>query len=309
MIDKLPTTETSLTSSLIREEELKKDNVEFVCGDDKMFCLIRLLNTKKIHIIITKDLDLSCWDVEAGCEDLRQNDPHWSSFEIEEIYYIILESLSEKKFVFKIESQFARLEIPFQMGSVKFNLKIEIPEKKCDNDSLVSLQREQIRKLLKKVEKLEHVIDQLPNKYPKKVFLLTSSSWNYVQANWVDFPNAKGQVELKQDKLYKWDLCINGVCGSGSHNYTQFRLCVESDDKNVVIYQPSEAGVQKYLIAAYGGYEQSVQERNTLKVDKSALYTIKLQVRCSGSGYGINWNSTYGSASLFVEEIAAKPDH
>jgi len=306
MVDKLSTTETSLTSSLIRGGELKKESVEFVCDDDKMLCLIRLLNTKKIHLIITKDLDLSCWELEADCEDLRRKDQHWSSFEIEEIYSIILESLSEKKFVFKIEAQFARLEIPFQVGSVKFNLKIEIPEKKCDSDSLVSLQGEQIRKLLKKVEKLEkleHMIEQLQNKHPKRVFFVTTSFWNYNLANWADFPNATGQVELRQDKLYKWDLLINGLCGYIGANTTKFRLHMESNDKSVVIYQPSEAGFQKYMNAAIGGCEQSVQERNTVTVGKSAVYTIKLQVSCPANNYGISWNSAYGTVSLFVEEI------
>jgi len=189
------------------------------------------------------------------------------------------------------------------MGSVKFNLKIEIPEKKCDNDSLVSLQREQIRKLLKKVEKLEHVIDKLPNKHPKRVFLVTTSSWNHYLMNWADFPNATGQVELKQDKLYKWDLLINGLCGYAANNYTKFRLYVESDDKSVAVYQPSEAGFQKYFSAANGAYEQLVLERNTLTVSKSAIYTLKLQVSCSGNNYGICWNSTYGTVSLFVEEL------
>jgi len=301
MIDKFSTTETSLTSSPIHGKELKTDSVEFICGDDKMLCRIKLLTTKKIHLIITKDFDLSCWELETDCEELKQKDPHWSSFDIEQVYCIIVEGFRENKFVFEIETQFARLEIIFQIVSVKFNLKIEIPEKKSDHESIVSLQGEHIRKLLKHQEILERVIEQLQNKHPKKVFLLTSSSWKYNQANWADFPDATGQVELKQGKFYKWDLLINGLCSRyrSDKSEAKFRLFLQSDDKTDLYYQPSEAGFKKCLRSS-GNYDHSVQGRNTLTVDKSAIYTIQLQV-CPA--HGIDWDSAYGITSLFIEEI------
>jgi len=296
-----------LTPGLISGKELKKANVEFICGDDKMLCLIKLLSTKKIQLTITKDFDSSYWELETDCEELKQNDPHWSSFDIEQVYCIIVECLRENKFVFEIEPQFARLEILLQIVSVKFNLKIEIPEKKCDNDSLVSHQGEHIRKLLKNMEKLKEIIVTLESKRPKKVFLLpvTSSTWDYNQAAWIDFPNATGQVELKQDTFYKWDLLINGLCANSYCNESNFRLYLQSKDKTVAVYQPSEAGFKKYFRHYEDHkYDELIQERNTLTVGKSAVYTIKVQVSCpSGSGYGISWSSAYGTTSLFVEEI------
>jgi len=300
MIDKLPTTETSLTSSPTRDKELKNDSVEFICGDDKMLCRIKLLTTKKIHLIITKDFDLSCWELETDCEELRQKDPHWSSFDIEQVYCIIVEGFRENKFVFEIETQFARLEIIFQIVSVKFNLKIEIPEKKSDHESIVSLQGEHIRKMLKNMEKLEKKIEALESQRPKKVFLLpvTSSPWKSNKRAWLDFPNAKGQVELKQDKLYKWDLLINGLYSCYDNNEMKFRLYLQSDDKTDPLYQPSEAGFKKCLSPSEK-YDKSVHGRNTLRVDKSAIYTIQLQVCPS---HGIDW-AAYGITSLFIEEL------
>jgi len=304
MAVKKPNNEASLTPGLISGKELKKANVEFICGDDKMLCLIKLLSTKKIQLTITKDFDSSYWELETDCEELKQNDPHWSSFDIEQVYCIIVECLRENKFVFEIEPQFARLEILLQIVSVKFNLKIEIPEKKCDNDSLVSHQGEHIRKLLKNMEKLEKIIEILESKRPKKVFLLpvTSSTWDYNQADWIDFPNATGQVELKQGTFYKWELLINGLCTTYSGYASNFRLFLQSKDKTVAVYKPSETGFKKTLKNCNKKYDESIQERRTLTVDKSAVYTIKVQVSCP-SGYGICWNSAYGPTGLFVEEI------
>jgi len=332
--------ETSPTPRAIHGQDLKKANVEFVCGEDKMFCQIRHLNTKKIHIVITKELDLLCWELEADCEDLRQKDSHWSSFSVEQTYTIVLEALSSGKCIFKIEAQFARMQIPFQMGSIKFDLKMDIPEKKCDSDSLVSLQGEQIRKLMKKMEHQEKELEMLKNRHPKLVFLVDSLiEWNCSQVTWTDFPNAVGEIELKQGQPYKWDLLINGLRGLDEQGYTHFRLHVESNDKSEqqsdyesenlgnkkrklnnaaaktiiksnmepvllnnkqktkhIIYLPSGSGIRKKLTNPR--FDESVIERNILRVDKSAVYTIKLQVHPRTTFY---WSSGSGSVSLFVE--------
>jgi len=239
---------------------------------------------------------LSSWEIELTMDKLKNIDVKWSIFEggLKEVVEFIKLCSTQKEFNIKITE--GRL-------TLTLFLSLSLTGQKKEYQLVLSENKPNIEdKFIYLGAKIEEIMEmklkETNNKERfKKLFKLNAGQFILRTTSWTDFIGGAGSVYLENDIIYQWHLVINGHWTDASpHQYMRFRLKIQNDNEKNNSYLPSEDGVVKLMFPWHSRHE-SYTEIDTFKIEKSGKYNVNLQVQSPSAEY--NWNSLYGTVSLF----------
>ena len=318
--------EEEITPIDIEQEEIKEEPSEITQGEyitlydkQKETILLKLLKDSFI-LEVRRAFDNLVWKKEYTMEALVKLDPVWSVVltDIAEVAAYINYSFQNSNFNFTISLEnLVIISFELDFGGFKTKeMKLIIEPKTKNMEEALSEHAQILRELSDKMdtqappETAEAVAD-LTNRITKietyppiafhKIFRLTTSSWNFTNTNFTDFPAAKGVLELTYPAFVKWELFLNGcytnqVTRGSYHCKLRIRLTSEGEGE---IFSPDANG-SKFRIAGQdqgGSNTYGFNESFTDVIELNpGTHQVQLQLAISASNF--YWNSGGGEINL-----------